>query len=75
MPGFEAAGYRLVVNTRDERGHRPHVHVIRGPGKVKIQLDADLTPYDAVRLTRREIARARELVGISECLGALLFLR
>ena len=67
MPGFEVGGYRLIVNTRDERGHRPHVHVVKGRGKVKILLDADLTPYEAKSLTRPEIARARELVGANFC--------
>jgi len=61
MPGIEVEGYRIVVNTRDERGHRPHVHVIRGGEKCKLLLDASVTPYD-IRMSRRYVQRARELV-------------
>jgi hypothetical protein len=39
MPGIEAEGFRIVVNTRDERGHKPHVHVIKGREKCKIILE------------------------------------
>lgn len=62
MPGIEVEGFRIVVNTRDERGHKPHVHVIKDHEKCKIILDASLEPYD-IRMSRRNVARARELVG------------
>ena len=62
MPGVEIEGFRIVVNTRDERGHRPHVHVIKGPQKCKIELDETLRPYD-IRMSKRDVRRARELVG------------
>ena len=62
MPGVEIEGFRIVVNTRDERGHKPHVHVLKGSGKCKIVLDATLTPYD-IRMGKRDVRRARELVG------------
>jgi hypothetical protein len=63
MPGLELEGFRIVVNTRDERGHRPHVHVIKSGGKCKITLDTDLTPYD-IRMPKPDVRRARELVGL-----------
>ena len=62
MPGIEVEGFRILVNTRDERGHRPHVHVIRANYKCKIVLDAELTPYDT-RMPKRYVKRARELVA------------
>lgn len=62
MPGIEVEGFRIVVNTRDERGHKPHVHVIKGREKCKIILDDMLQPYD-IRMTRQNVRRARELVG------------
>lgn len=62
MPGIEVEGFRIVINTRDERGHRPHVHVIKAREKCKIVLDASLEPYD-IRMSRRNVKRARELVG------------
>ena len=62
MPGIEVEGFRIVVNTRDERGHKPHVHVIKSGGKCKIDLDEALTPYD-IRMSKRDVRRARELVG------------
>lgn len=62
MPGIEVEGFRIVVNTRDERGHKAHVHVIKDREKCKIILDASLEPYD-IRMSRRSVKRARELVG------------
>jgi hypothetical protein len=62
MPGIEVEGYRIVVNTRDERGHKPHVHVIKAGEKCKIQLDEVATPYD-IRMSKRNVRRARELVA------------
>lgn len=62
MPGIEVEGFRIVVNTRDERGHKPHVHVVKDREKCKIVLDPALEPYD-IRMSRRNVARARELVG------------
>ena len=63
MPSIEVEGFRLTVNTRDERGHGPHVHVIKAGTKVCIALDASLSPYRLVGMKKRDIARARELVG------------
>ncbi len=48
-------GFRIVVNTRDERGHKPHVHVIKDREKCKIVLDASLEPYD-IRMSRQNVA-------------------
>ena len=62
MPGIEIEGFRIIVNTRDERGHRPHVHVIRDREKCTILLDASLEPYN-IRMSRQNVKRARELVG------------
>jgi Domain of unknown function (DUF4160) len=62
MPGVEIDGFRIVVNTRDERGHRPHVHVIKARSKCKIFLNAALTPYD-VLMSKRDVKRARTLVA------------
>jgi hypothetical protein len=39
------------------------MHVIKAGSKVLITLDAALTPYRVVGMKRRNIARARELVG------------
>ena len=63
MPGKEFDGFRIVVNTRDERGHKPHVHVIKGRTKCKIFLDRSLVPYDIIRMSQRDVRKARELVG------------
>jgi protein tyrosine phosphatase (PTP) superfamily phosphohydrolase (DUF442 family) len=63
MPSITGQGFRLIINTRDERGHEPHAHVVKGRAKVKIALEASLTPYDVRNMSRRDIARARELVG------------
>lgn len=63
MPRIEVEGFRLSVYTRDERGHRPHVHVSKAGVKVQILLDASLAPYNAQGMKSRDIARARELVG------------
>ena len=63
VPSVRFGSFRLIVNTRDERGHEPHVHVVKGNTKVKIVLDASLTPYEPKGMNRADIARARELVG------------
>jgi carbonic anhydrase/acetyltransferase-like protein (isoleucine patch superfamily) len=63
MPTLEIEGFRLTINARDERGHGAHVHVIKAGSKVLITLDAALAPYRVVGMKRRNIARARELVG------------
>ena len=62
MPGLEVEGFRIAVNTRDERGHKPHVHVIKNREKCKILLDESLEAYD-IRMSKRNVQRARELVG------------
>lgn len=62
MPGLEVEGFRIAVNTRDERGHKPHVHMIKDREKCKILLDDSLVAYD-IRMSRRNVQRARELVG------------
>lgn len=62
MPGVEVEGFRIVINTRDERGHKPHVHVIKDAQKCKILLDDSLLPYD-IFMKQQDVRRARELVG------------
>jgi Domain of unknown function (DUF4160) len=62
MPGIEIDGFRLAVNTRDERGHRPHVHVIKAGSKCKIVLDSYLETYDIVKMKKSDVAKARKLV-------------
>jgi hypothetical protein len=62
VPRIEIEGFRLIVNTRDEKGHRPHVQVLKGGEKCKIFLDAVGTPYD-IRMSKRNVARARDLVA------------
>ena len=63
MPTLEVEGFRLTVNSRDERGDKPHVHVIKAGAKVRVTLDPTLTPYRVTGMSRRDIARARELVA------------
>ena len=63
MPKIAVEGFDLIVNTRDERGHKPHVHVIKAGGKVQVLLDASLIPYKPYGISRRDVTRARELVG------------
>lgn len=63
MPTLEVEGFRLTINSRDERGHRAHVHVMKAGTKVLIALDAALTPYRLAGMRKKDIARARELVG------------
>ena len=53
----------MEVEGRGGRGHKPHVHVIKAGTKVRIALDASLTPYGLVRVKKRDVARARELVA------------
>lgn len=63
MPTLEVDGFRLTINSRDERGHKPHVHVIKAGTKVLITLDESLSPYGLSGMSRRDVTRARELVA------------
>ena len=63
MPTLEVDGFRLTVNSRDEVGHKPHVHVIKARAKVLITLDSLLMPYRLTGMKRQDVARARELVA------------
>jgi hypothetical protein len=63
MPTLEVDGFRLTINSRDERGHKAHVHVIKAGAKVLITLDASLAPYNLKDMSRRDVIRARELVA------------
>lgn len=63
MPRIVIEGFRISVYTRDEKGHRPHVHVYRAGTKVQVFLDASLTAYNVQKMSSRDVARARELVG------------
>jgi len=62
MPGLMVEGFQLMVYTRGERGHRPHVHVLKAEFSCTIRLDPDLTVYDP-KMRGRDIRRARELVA------------
>jgi hypothetical protein len=53
MPTLEVEGFRLTINSRDERGHGAHVHAIKAGAKVLIALDAGLTPYRSVGMKRK----------------------
>ncbi len=69
MPSLQIEGFRLIVNTRGERGHRPHVHIVRAGGTCKVLLDSTLIAFDAHRMQRRDVERARRLVEANfECL-------
>jgi hypothetical protein len=63
VPSLVIRQFRLIVNARDERGHRAHVHVLKGQTKVQITLDASLTPYKSKDMSDRDISTARELVA------------
>ena len=63
MPGIEIDGFRLAINTRSERGHRPHVHAIKAGTKCKIILDKSLEAYDIVKMKKPDVAKARRLVA------------
>jgi hypothetical protein len=63
VPKIAVEGFDLIVNTRDERGHKPHVHILKAGGKLQVLLDASLMPYKTYRISRRDVTRARELVG------------
>jgi hypothetical protein len=39
------------------------VHVVKAGTKVLVRFDASLTPYGLVGMSRRDVARARELVA------------
>jgi protein tyrosine phosphatase (PTP) superfamily phosphohydrolase (DUF442 family) len=63
LPRLFSHGFRLIINARDERGHTPHVHVVKARTKVVISLDASFRPYKIKGMSRPDVARARELVA------------
>jgi len=63
VPSFLVDGFRLTINTRDEKGHRPHCHVLYAGAEVLIRLDETLEAYDSNGMKPKDIKRARILVA------------
>jgi hypothetical protein len=62
MPSFRVDGFKLIVNTRGEKGHRPHCHVEYAGAWVVVRLDVTFKTYDAVGMKAKDVKRARDLV-------------
>ncbi|MHB8177935.1 MAG: DUF4160 domain-containing protein [Vulcanimicrobiaceae bacterium] len=60
MPKRVIDGFEIWIYTRDERGHRPHVHVFGNSGELIVLLD----PVDIRENRRMKISEARRALRV-----------
>lgn len=64
MPkALELGGFKVYVYVRNERGHRPHVHVWGKSGELVVLLDDAVTIRDRRGMTLSEARRAKRVVA------------
>lgn len=62
MPSIRIAGFLIVLRTRDEWGHLPHVHVFRDGGELVVQLRL-LSIRENNGMKEHDARRAMKVVG------------
>ena len=63
MPKVVIAGFTIWIYTRNERGHRPHVHVFGGSGELVVLLSDPVTVRDKRGMQLSEARRALRVIG------------
>jgi hypothetical protein len=63
VPKVVIAGFAIWVYTRNERGHRPHVHVFGNSGELVVVLSDPVTVRDKRGMQLSEARRALRVVG------------
>lgn len=63
MPQRRYGKFKVWVYTRNERGHRPHVHVFGGGGKVVIYIDGDIEVRSIEGMSKNDTRKALETVA------------
>ncbi|MGP6192432.1 MAG: DUF4160 domain-containing protein [Vulcanimicrobiaceae bacterium] len=79
MPSVVIGGFTIRIYTRDERGHRPHVHAFSGGGEVVLELSDPVAVRKARGMKLSEVRRAlngrcRKPGSVAGSLGALSWL-
>ena len=72
VPKVVIQGFAIWIYTRDERGHRPHVHVLGSDGEVVIVLSDPVCVREARGMKLNEVRRA--LAVVAENRDQLLFI-
>ena len=63
MPQRRYGKFHVWIYTRNERGHRPHVHVLVGDGKISIYIDGPIEVRAVDGLSKAEARKAFEVVA------------
>ncbi|MHB8139966.1 MAG: DUF4160 domain-containing protein [Vulcanimicrobiaceae bacterium] len=63
MPQRRYGKFHVWVYTRNERGHRPHVHVLASGGKISIYIDAPIEVRAIEDMTKADARKALEVVA------------
>lgn len=60
MPTYILDGFEVMIYTRSEAGHRPHVHVFYGDGELVVLL----SPLDERDNRGMKVSDARKVMGV-----------
>jgi len=63
MPQRRYGRFQVWVYTRDERGHRPHVHVITGSGGASIYIEGGIEIRKILDMKKADVRKALEIVA------------
>lgn len=63
MPQRRYGKFEVWVYTRNERGHRPHVHVFCGGGKISIYIDGEIEVRAIEGMSKSDARSALETVA------------
>ncbi len=62
VPQRRYGKFEVWVYTRNERGHRPHVHVFVGGGKIVIFIEGGIEVRSIVGMSKADASKALETV-------------
>ena len=63
VPTVLIAGFEIRMYTRDERGHRPHVHVLGNSGEIVVLLSDPVCKRSKHSMELSEARRALRIVA------------
>jgi hypothetical protein len=63
MPQRRYGKFRVWIYTRNERGHRPHVHVISGSGQASIFIEGGIEIRKILGMSKPDVRMALEVVA------------
>jgi hypothetical protein len=63
MPQRRYGKFQVWIYTRNERGHRPHVHVIAGRGRASIFIEDGIEIRKIAGMSKTDVRQALEIVA------------